>query len=71
MAVLLQFQLPSSCYATMMIRELTKESTSKEHHKAMTGAAAAAAAGGEAGEEEAAAKDVMGSKQQGSEMADG
>lgn len=31
--VILEFSLPSSCYATMLIRELTKKSTSKAAHK--------------------------------------
>ncbi|PSC67745.1 multisubstrate pseudouridine synthase 7 [Micractinium conductrix] len=48
----LSFTLPASCYATMLIRELTKQPTSVAHHKAMphqqeqgSGGGAAAAAG--------------------------
>ena len=36
LALSLKFQLPPSCYATMLIRELTKNCTSKAHHKALT-----------------------------------
>lgn len=36
LAVKLTFQLPPSSYATMLIRELTKRSTSTAHHKALT-----------------------------------
>ena len=36
LALSLRFQLPPSCYATMLIRELTKNCTSKAHHKALT-----------------------------------
>lgn len=32
----LAFTLPASCYATMLIRELTKQPTSTAHHKAST-----------------------------------
>lgn len=32
----LAFTLPASCYATMLIRELTKQPTSTAHHKAGT-----------------------------------
>lgn len=32
----LAFTLPASCYATMLIRELTKQPTSTSHHKAGT-----------------------------------
>ena len=35
LALRLAFSLPSSCYATMLIRELTKQPTSTEHHKSM------------------------------------
>jgi tRNA(Glu) U13 pseudouridine synthase TruD len=31
-AVVLEFTLPPSCYATMLVRELTKSSTSKASH---------------------------------------
>lgn len=31
----LAFTLPASCYATMLIRELTKQPTSVAHHKAL------------------------------------
>jgi tRNA pseudouridine13 synthase len=34
--VILEFSLPSSCYATMLIRELTKTSTSKAAHKQLS-----------------------------------
>lgn len=34
--VVLEFTLPPSCYATMMIRELTKSSTSKASHREMS-----------------------------------
>ena len=37
LALRLTFALPSSCYATMLIRELLKSSTSKEFHKALGG----------------------------------
>ena len=30
------FNLPSSCYATMLVRELTKTSTARGVHKALT-----------------------------------
>eukprot|EP00775_Hariotina_reticulata_P008044 gene8044-8239_t len=47
LGVVLEFTLPSSCYATMLIRELTKRSTSKASHREMStrdrGTAAAAA----------------------------
>jgi len=36
MGVVLEFTLPSSCYATMLIRELTKSSTSKASHREMS-----------------------------------
>jgi hypothetical protein len=36
----LRFQLPSSTYATMLIRELTKESTSKDFQSALSTAGA-------------------------------
>jgi tRNA(Glu) U13 pseudouridine synthase TruD len=36
--VILEFSLPSSCYATMLIRELTKSSTSKAAHKQLSAA---------------------------------
>lgn len=43
----LAFTLPASCYATMLIRELTKQPTGAEHHKAMQqGGAAGAGPGG-------------------------
>ncbi len=31
----LSFTLPASCYATMLIRELTKQPTGAEHHKTL------------------------------------
>jgi tRNA(Glu) U13 pseudouridine synthase TruD len=34
--VILEFNLSSSCYATMLIRELTKQSTSKAAHKQLS-----------------------------------
>jgi tRNA pseudouridine13 synthase len=34
--VILEFSLPSSCYATMLVRELTKTSTSKAAHKQLS-----------------------------------
>eukprot|EP00878_Enallax_costatus_P019895 GHUV01021006.1.p1 GENE.GHUV01021006.1~~GHUV01021006.1.p1 ORF type:complete len:667 (+),score=201.67 GHUV01021006.1:67-2067(+) len=34
--VVLEFMLPPSCYATMLIRELTKSSTSKASHRELT-----------------------------------
>eukprot|EP00879_Flechtneria_rotunda_P004747 GHRR01005016.1.p1 GENE.GHRR01005016.1~~GHRR01005016.1.p1 ORF type:complete len:819 (+),score=345.29 GHRR01005016.1:316-2772(+) len=34
--VVLEFTLPASCYATMLIRELTKSSTSKASHKQLS-----------------------------------
>ncbi len=39
LALCLSFQLPSSCYATMLIRELTKQSTDKEFQSALSLAA--------------------------------
>lgn len=48
LALELRFQLPSSCYATMLLRELTKGSTSKEHHVGLSAAVGpGAGAGGE------------------------
>jgi tRNA(Glu) U13 pseudouridine synthase TruD len=35
-AVVLEFTLPPSCYATMLVRELTKSSTSKASHKQLS-----------------------------------
>jgi tRNA pseudouridine13 synthase len=35
MALLLTFKLPSSCYATMLLREITKASTSKSFQKGL------------------------------------
>ena len=35
LAVNLQFTLPPSAYATMLVRELTKESSSTAHHKSL------------------------------------
>lgn len=35
LALRLAFTLPSSCYATMLIRELTKQPSSTAHHKAL------------------------------------
>lgn len=52
----LAFTLPASCYATMLIRELTKQPTSVAHHKGMSAAAGAAA--GEAAGEAAKANEV-------------
>ncbi len=72
LALELRFQLPSSCYATMLLRELTKGSTSKEHHVGLSAAVGpGAGAGGEpaggepaggelAGEELAGAMEVEG-----------
>lgn len=45
--VVLEFMLPSSCYATMLIRELTKSSTSKASHRELTKSSALKAADGE------------------------
>ena len=36
LALSLRFQLPSSCYATMLIRELTKQSTAKEFQASLS-----------------------------------
>ena len=36
MALQLSFALPSSCYATMLVRELTKLSTANAVHKGLT-----------------------------------
>lgn len=44
LALRLQFTLPSATYATMLIRELTKQSTATAVHRAKTLAAAPAAA---------------------------
>ena len=66
LALALSFTLPSSCYATMLIRELTKQATTVDHHKGMTARHAAGqgeaakpkeepAAAAAAGAEEAAA----------------
>ena len=44
LALALRFQLPSSCYATMLIRELTKQSTTKDFQVALSAAAAKSAA---------------------------
>lgn len=38
LALNLRFQLPSSCYATMLIRELTKQSTHKDFQAGLSGA---------------------------------
>ena len=35
-ALQLAFNLPSSCYATMLVRELTKASTARGVHRALT-----------------------------------
>ena len=35
LALRLAFTLPPSCYATMLIRELTKQPTTVAHHKAL------------------------------------
>ena len=47
----LEFSLPASCYATMLVRELTKESTSKDFHKGLTEAAGGGAGAGGGGSE--------------------
>lgn len=44
LALRLAFQLPTSCYATMLIRELTKMPTHTAFHKAASAAGAAASA---------------------------
>lgn len=43
----LAFTLPASCYATMLIRELTKQPTGAEHHKALQQGGAAPAGQGD------------------------
>ncbi len=35
LALKLTFNLPASCYATMLIRELTKQPSSKAFHRAL------------------------------------
>ena len=36
LALSLRFQLPSSCYATMLIRALTKQSTAKDFQASLS-----------------------------------
>lgn len=56
----LAFTLPASCYATMLIRELTKQPTSVAHHKGMSAAAGAAVTEAGATEAGAAAAGAVG-----------
>ena len=58
LALRLSFSLPSSCYATMVIRELLKSSTARDYHKALGGHLSSARGadgeeGGPQGEEQA------------------
>jgi len=52
----LSFTLPASCYATMLIRELTKQPTSVAHHKALPHGQQGAAGPQGAAEKKAAAE---------------
>lgn len=57
-ALLLSFQLPPSTYATMLIRELTKQSSASKYQKGLSAAAAFGAAGAPGLVEEAAGSDA-------------
>ncbi|GLI60780.1 hypothetical protein VaNZ11_003012, partial [Volvox africanus] len=55
LALELRFQLPPSCYATMLLRELMKTSTARTFHMGLSSTFAAAKSTGEEGEAEAQA----------------
>jgi hypothetical protein len=59
LGIKVSFTLPSSCYATMMIRELTKESSKKTHQVTMYNAEQTRVLGPGWQEEEAKAKALL------------
>ncbi|GLC42432.1 hypothetical protein PLESTM_001332600 [Pleodorina starrii] len=58
LALELRFQLPSSCYATMLLRDLMKTSTSKSFHAGLSAAAAPTSAPAPASSTPAAAAEA-------------